>query len=438
LRRERAPLELLCRVKLVPLAALRWIALAVGILALLSLEGYCTTTTTSTTIPCSETTTNAATITTSSIPTVLSSVRVTTEDKCPNFDTLDLLLRGLVTINIIEASAALLLHLYFIFKVIRPAKRLFSTASSRPGWFMFPEGRVRPQLLRQDTARGIGWKISLQLCCTCTSLLTCCLFGGFGAVFGDFVDISMALEQLFDDGGYLDVTISDIIHGLVLVAQQQYERRESARRSLLTKNVYKLKRLQSNLTSSSGNSSIRDAVRLRRQRTTSSNDDTINDDIVPQTEKEIHAIDEVAQHGGTGDVEEMAGSSSSLAAAGHRQMFCQLRLSCRDVFGVLDDADLEEDGDGGSSASEDGESNSSASSSVRHRHRHHHAGDSTNYAFEAQERPILDPTNIEEDRQAILEGGTCVPVASQPVAPFSRRFPMVGGPESVVFISCPS
>ena len=40
--------------------------------------------------------------------------------------------------------------------------------------------------------------------------MTCCMLGGTKAAAADFRDISMALVTFLDDGGYLDITISDV------------------------------------------------------------------------------------------------------------------------------------------------------------------------------------------------------------------------------------
>lgn len=49
----------------------------------------------------------------------------------------------------------------------------------------------------------------------------------------DFVDISVALEELFDDAGHLDVTVSDILNGLVLLAREQHDHRRELKQKIL-------------------------------------------------------------------------------------------------------------------------------------------------------------------------------------------------------------
>ena len=58
----------------------------------------------------------------------------------------------------------------------------------------------------------------------------------------DFVDLSMVLEDFFDHGGHLDITLSDILEGLILVAQEQASQRERARQRTI-----ELKKKRSNV-----------------------------------------------------------------------------------------------------------------------------------------------------------------------------------------------
>jgi hypothetical protein len=132
---------------------------------------------------------------------------------------------------IIEVCATLLVYLYLALNLLRPGKRI-------EAFFL------RHRHLRRGSpgvAGGSGggsggawgWAAFFRCCCTCTSLLTCCLFGGLGAVMGDFVDVSAAMEELFDDAGHLDVTISDILAGLVLLSREQSDKRSEMTLSIV-------------------------------------------------------------------------------------------------------------------------------------------------------------------------------------------------------------
>jgi Lipase (class 3) len=72
---------------------------------------------------------------------------------------------------------------------------------------------------------GSGWRCFCSCCFALTSLLTCCLLGGRQAATADFRDISMALVTFLDDGGHLDVTISDVLCALVVLHKQHQEQR---------------------------------------------------------------------------------------------------------------------------------------------------------------------------------------------------------------------
>mmetsp|Transcript_8893 Transcript_8893/g.14815 ORF Transcript_8893/g.14815 Transcript_8893/m.14815 type:complete len:775 (-) Transcript_8893:48-2372(-) len=68
------------------------------------------------------------------------------------------------------------------------------------------------------------WRLCCRLCCTFSSLLTCCLMGGREAMNGDFTDIAMLLSDFFDFHGTLDVVPSDIVAGMLMVKRVQKER----------------------------------------------------------------------------------------------------------------------------------------------------------------------------------------------------------------------
>jgi len=83
---------------------------------------------------------------------------------------------------------------------------------------------------------GSGWHSFCQFCCLLTSCCTCCLFGGSGVVKKScrseqssscLADVSLVLSDFFDSGvgdedeGFLDVTPSDILVGLTVLASEQ-------------------------------------------------------------------------------------------------------------------------------------------------------------------------------------------------------------------------
>jgi hypothetical protein len=80
-------------------------------------------------------------------------------------------------------------------------------------------------------------QLKWQCCCQCfittSSILTCCCFGG--RTIADFSDISVALEDYFDDGGTLDIVPSDIMVGLLMLMRVQIQQKQECRDELLLK-----------------------------------------------------------------------------------------------------------------------------------------------------------------------------------------------------------
>jgi hypothetical protein len=185
-KRQRG-LSRLCAIKFGPNAVLRILALVFGILSVDIVDDYC---------ECYE--------------------GDEYRNICPNYATYSGFLHGLMITILIEVCATLLVYTYFALNLIRPCQRFRSSL------------RVLAHCRRRagEESKGAGgWIAFFRCCCTFTSLLTCCLFGGTEAVVSDFVDISMAMEELFDDAGHLDVTVSDIITGLVLLSREQHDQR---------------------------------------------------------------------------------------------------------------------------------------------------------------------------------------------------------------------
>lgn len=93
-----------------------------------------------------------------------------------------------------------------------------------------------------NTDSGSGWHSFCQFCCLLTCLCTCCCFGGSGVAKKScrseqssscLADVSLVLADFFDSGvgdedeGFLDVTPSDILVGLsVLASEQRLQKRE--------------------------------------------------------------------------------------------------------------------------------------------------------------------------------------------------------------------
>lgn len=78
------------------------------------------------------------------------------------------------------------------------------------------------------------WKAFFACCIGCSSSLTCCLFGGLEASFqGDFGDLALVMSNYTANNKTLDVTLSDIAAGLIMVVRQQREQLLEARERVL-------------------------------------------------------------------------------------------------------------------------------------------------------------------------------------------------------------
>lgn len=210
---KRQELQLLCGIKFGPNLILRVAALVLGIISSELVHDYC---------HCTPPETEDA---------VGGEVVTVPENTCPNYIAYVGFLRGLVVTLCIEVAANALIYTYFLLNWIRPRYWVcqgITTIRSLSSPRRDDEGAAQP-----PNSNGGCWSFACRICCTCTSLLTCCLFGGREAVVSDFVDISVALEELFDDAGHLDVTVSDILNGLVLLAREQHEHRRELKRKLL-------------------------------------------------------------------------------------------------------------------------------------------------------------------------------------------------------------
>lgn len=166
---KRSRLKLLCSIKIVGLSLLSIAAVVFGIITVDTIRDYC--------VGCNH----------QDEPYTDPSLLLASQEICPGFDSLFWLLRALLVVQLIVVSVALFLYVYFVFQWLKPRKNL-------------------SRLLMINPSSGSGWRFCCRLCCTCTSLLTCCLLGGLsGALMNDFVDISVALEGFF--GTYVSVSL---------------------------------------------------------------------------------------------------------------------------------------------------------------------------------------------------------------------------------------
>jgi hypothetical protein len=64
-------------------------------------------------------------------------------------------------------------------------------------------------------------KICIRCCIACSSLSTCCLFGGAEAVRGDLADFALIMSNFLNNDNILDITASDVLIGLHMVQRLQ-------------------------------------------------------------------------------------------------------------------------------------------------------------------------------------------------------------------------
>ena len=86
-----------------------------------------------------------------------------------------------------------------------------------------------PRSIRSETK----WAICCRFCCAFCGCLTCCLLGGRGTLVGDFSDVAEFLSDFFNFHGTLDLVLSDVVAGLLMVKRVQQEHREECRQLLL-------------------------------------------------------------------------------------------------------------------------------------------------------------------------------------------------------------
>jgi sn1-specific diacylglycerol lipase len=188
---KRAALRPLCFGKLVLLTALRVSTFVMGVVSLSLIREYC---------ECS-----------SSV--VEEEVRrALIERRCPQFYGLRRAMAGLAWTQGMEVIVVAFIYVVFIFKIFKPGKRLRNVMTTVTTTTISPE---------------FWWGCICRSCCACTSIFTCCFLGGIEAVTSDFAAVAMALTDIMDDGGHLDVTFSDIVAGLRMVRRVQKEEQEA-------------------------------------------------------------------------------------------------------------------------------------------------------------------------------------------------------------------
>uniref|UniRef100_A0A7S2ETV8 sn-1-specific diacylglycerol lipase n=1 Tax=Ditylum brightwellii TaxID=49249 RepID=A0A7S2ETV8_9STRA len=77
------------------------------------------------------------------------------------------------------------------------------------------------------------WENCCVKCCQCTSLLTCCLFGGYRNNASDFSSVAIALADFMADKGTVDCVFSDVVAGMVMLLKVQKERKIKSREALI-------------------------------------------------------------------------------------------------------------------------------------------------------------------------------------------------------------
>jgi hypothetical protein len=91
--------------------------------------------------------------------------------------------------------------------------------------------RYAPQIKISSSEQRCA--ILMRCCFGCTSLLTCCLFGGGRAVLGDFAEFSLIIANYLNSNGILDLTASDVSMGLDMVRRLRRQHTLEARGRLI-------------------------------------------------------------------------------------------------------------------------------------------------------------------------------------------------------------
>lgn len=194
----RAWLRPLCYIKIVPLSLLRITTFGLGVVVAVFLKQFCTCATDSIVDP------------TENLNALLAEIRTF---RCPDYDSMMVVLPTLIATHASEVMVATIIYFYFVFKTVRPGR-----------W-------LRPLLGTPE----FRWEAFCCCCCTLSSVFTCCMFGGWEVRNSSFADISLALAEFLDDGGNLDVTLSDLVAGVMMVAREHKEKWDRTRGLLVEK-----------------------------------------------------------------------------------------------------------------------------------------------------------------------------------------------------------
>lgn len=193
---KRAALRPLCCGKLVLLTVLRVVTFVLGVASLTMIKDYC------------ECSSNAEREIRQDL----------VERRCPHFYSMRQVLGGLTWTQGMELIVVAFVYLVFIFKFVKPRRRL------RNAWTTTAK---TTNITNTTISRESWWKCICRCGCACTSIFTCCIFGGKEAVKSDFSAVAMALTDFMDSGGHLDVTFSDVVAGLRMVRRVQKEKQEA-------------------------------------------------------------------------------------------------------------------------------------------------------------------------------------------------------------------
>ncbi len=131
-------------------------------------------------------------------------------EACPDSNTLFTLMVALIVTHTMDVIVAMIELLFFLC----PCKAF-------------------PALVPSESK----WKVFLVCFIGCSSTLTCCLFGGMEALQGDFGDLALVMSNYTNNNQTLDVTVSDVAAGLIMVLRRQRETLLEAR-ELVHKSFY--------------------------------------------------------------------------------------------------------------------------------------------------------------------------------------------------------
>lgn len=181
---KRRQVQYLCECTLLPFSLLRVSAITLGLLCVSDIRSYCT---------CQNEEDTA----------------LIRENECFTRDTWGTYFKVLLCTHFIDAFCVACIAAFFLCKCTPKPPPLLSTSQVR-------------------------WQVCCHCCIATCSLLTCCCIGGYREI-GNYSDIAIVLSDYFNNGGTLDIVVSDIIVGLRMLLREQEERRLQCRDSLLRK-----------------------------------------------------------------------------------------------------------------------------------------------------------------------------------------------------------